>query len=150
MKFINTTLSTVADVMDELLVAYERATPDIDQSLVRKVMQAISVARRVAGFVTLGLLLALPCQAFDRYNNPDQYPSIGIDLSGGKLAGMVKDDVAGTPHTDGGFVKGLLDIRVPITNALTLHAFGSSTGINNNLQFSEGNEIGIGLRVYIH
>lgn len=87
--------------------------------------------------------------AFDRTENPDRYTSIGMDLSTGKLPGMLKKEVAGLPDTDGGFVKGLLDVRVPITNTLTMHVFGSSTGVNNNLEFSEGNEVGFGLRVYI-
>jgi hypothetical protein len=55
---------------------------------------------------------------------------------------------AGAPATDGGFVKGLVDFRLPISNAVTMHAFGSSTGVNNNMQFSEGHEVGLGMRVY--
>jgi hypothetical protein len=104
---------------------------------------------------TIGVLIALQMLstgslfAFDKSLNPDKFPSIGLDVSSGKLAGIQKDTVAGAPHTDGGFVKGLLDVRVPITNALTVHAFGSSTGVNNNLQFSEGSEVGIGLRIFI-
>lgn len=105
--------------------------------------------------------LVIPGYAFDTKLNPDRYPSIGLDLSQGKLPGILKDtqatgslfaSVAGTqaPHTDGGFVKGALDIRLPLTNILTIHAFGSATGMNNNLQYSEGSEVGIGLRVYLH
>lgn len=90
-----------------------------------------------------------PLQAFDRTLNSDRFASIGLDVSSGKLAGIQKDTVLGAPHTDGGFVKGLLDVRVPISNVLTLHAFGSSTGVNNNLQYSDGSEVGIGLRVFL-
>lgn len=96
-------------------------------------------------------LLALTANAwaFEVTHNPDRYPSVGLDVSSGHLAGI--DTVAtGGPHTDGGFVKGLVDLRLPISNAVTLHAFGSSTGINNNLQFSNGDEMGLGLRVYFH
>lgn len=99
--------------------------------------------------VALVLLSPAISFAFDKSQNPDRYTSVGLDVSTGKLAGMVKDTAAGAPHTDGGFVKGLLDVRMPISNALTLHAFGSSTGINNNLQFSDGTEIGVGLRVFL-
>jgi len=99
--------------------------------------------------IIFAVAIASPLHAFDRSLNPDRFTSIGLDVSSGKLAGMPKEVTAGTPHTDGGFVKGLLDIRLPISNALTIHAFGSNTGVNNNLQFSEGNEVGVGLRVYI-
>lgn len=104
---------------------------------------------------TIGILIAVQMLsvgslfAFDRTQNPDRYASVGLDVSTGKLAGIQKDVAAGAPHTDGGFVKGLLDIRVPISNAVTVHAFGSSTGVNNNMQFSEGTEVGLGLRVYL-
>jgi hypothetical protein len=107
-------------------------------------MKSIFVAM-MATFITS----APPAQAFDRSLNPDRYMSIGLDVSGGKLPGMLKTVPAGDPSTDGGFVRGLLDVRIPVSNALTIHAFGSSTGVNNNLQFSEGNEVGVGLRVYI-
>lgn len=95
------------------------------------------------------LLVSSSVFALDRSLNPDKYPSIGLDVSGGKLAGILKDVPAGAPATDGGFVKGLLDLRMPISNAVTLHGFASSTGLNNNKQFSEGSEVGFGLRVYI-
>lgn len=96
--------------------------------------------------VVVAMFLAAPALAFDRSMNPDRYPSIGLDVSGGKLAGIPK---AAVPHTDGGFTRGLLDVRVPISNALTVHAFGSATGINNNLDYTEGSEVGLGLRIYI-
>jgi hypothetical protein len=99
--------------------------------------------------VLIQTLSAGVLHAFDRSLNPDRYASVGLDISTGKLAGIQKDVAADAPHTDGGFVKGLLDLRVPISNALTVHAFGSSTGVNNNLQFSEGTEVGVGLRVYL-
>lgn len=101
----------------------------------------------VTVLVAMGIGQAL---AFDRSQNPDRYMSVGLDVSSGKLAGMLKTVPAGEPATDGGFVKGLLDLRVPVSNALTVHAFGSATGVNNNLQYSEGSEVGLGFRVYIH
>ncbi len=100
--------------------------------------------------VVLSLLAAVaPLQAFDRSLNPDRYASIGLDVSAGKLPGMLKTVQAGAPATDGGFTKGLLDLRLPISNALSFHAFGSATGVNNNMSFSEGSEVGFGLRVFI-
>lgn len=95
------------------------------------------------------LAVAQPCVAFDHYGNPDHYPSIGLDVSSGKLPGMLTTLAPGQPATNGGFVKGLLDLRYPLTDVVTVHAFGSSTGVNNNLQFSGGNEVGIGLRIYL-
>lgn len=95
------------------------------------------------------MLFMCNAQAYEIDGNPDRYLSVGLDISAGKLPGMLKDAPASYPHTDGGFVKGMLDIRMPVCGSLTVHAFGSSTGINNNLQFSEGNEIGLGLRVYV-
>jgi len=95
------------------------------------------------------ILCASSAFAWSTKENPDQYPSIGLDISSGKIAGVVKDNALGLPQTDGGFVKGLLDIRVPMTNTVTVHAFGSSTGINNNKQYSEGSEVGLGLRIYL-
>ena len=110
--------------------------------------------KRFHGFMFIAVwifsLVASPVWGFDTSRNPDQWMSIGMDVSGGHLAGMMKDVAPDTPHTDGGFIKGLLDVRIPMTNTVTLHAFGSSTGINNNLQFSEGHELGVGLRVYLH
>jgi hypothetical protein len=103
----------------------------------------------IIAVVVLGIL-AVPAQAFDKTQNPDRYTSVGLDVSRGNLPGLLKDTEPGAPHTDGGFVKGALDVRYPLSNAVTLHAFGSSTGVNNNLQFSEGTEIGVGLRVYLH
>lgn len=100
--------------------------------------------------VAVLVLMSWPSQAFDRSLNPDRYPSIGLDVSGGKLAGMQKVVAHGAPDTDGGFMKGAVDFKLPISNALTVRAFGSSTGINNNKEFTEGNEVGVGFRIYIH
>lgn len=99
----------------------------------------------------VGSLLAMCVKAwsFDISKNPDRYASVGLDVSSGHLAGINTTTVGDEPHTDGGYVKGLLDLRVPISNAVTVHAFGSSTSINNNRQFSDGNEFGMGLRVYL-
>jgi len=40
-------LSTMACRMDELLVAYERATPSIDQDLVSRILGTISLMKRI-------------------------------------------------------------------------------------------------------
>lgn len=106
------------------------------------------------------LLLAGTAFGWEVPQNPDRYMSIGLDLSAGKQAGLYKSDqitlrsatqqlAATVPHSNASFVKGALDFRFPLTSALTLHAFGSSTGINNNLEFSNGHEIGLGVRVFI-
>lgn len=142
-------MSEIIATIEALLQAYERSTPSIDQKLADRAQWAIRFANSLAVIGLVLILAVLPAHAFDRSNNPDKFTSIGLDVSSGKLAGIQKDTAAGAPHTDGGFVKGLLDVRVPITNALSMHAFGSSTGVNNNLQFSEGTEIGVGLRVFL-
>lgn len=98
--------------------------------------------------VALVVVLASAGNAFERRYNPDRFPSLGMDLSKGKLAGMLKDTAAGAPHTDGGFVKFDLDYKYPLNDVITLRAFGALTGINNNLQFSEGNQMGVGMRIY--
>lgn len=116
-----------------------------------KTVIGVLVSCAIAGLglgIALGLL-TIPCHAYDRDKNPDRYLSVGLDVSAGHLAGILTDTPAGAPHMDGGFTKGLLDIRVPVSNAVTFHAFGSSTGVNNNMQFSEGSEVGVGLRVYL-
>lgn len=154
-------------ILDELLVAYEAAAPEIDQDLVDRTLEVrekaknhyrtlkgafLGIVRGIGAGIVL-LMLALPARAYDTKDNPDRYLSVGLDVSSGHLAGILKDTSklpADSPQTDGGFVKGALDVRVPISNAVTFHAFGSSTGINNNLQYSEGSEVGVGLRVYIH
>lgn len=144
MKIENTTLGTVADVMDELLVEYERTTMEIDQALVRKVLQAIAVARRVA-FMGLLLFVTMPSSAFDTSRNPDQVPSIGLDLWKGQVAGLDRETV----ETNGGTVGANADFRLPVTNALSLHFFGESEGINNNLKYTDGYRMGLGMRVFI-
>ena len=42
-------LLMISNRMDEVLVAYERATPCIDQVLVRRTLGTIALARRIAG-----------------------------------------------------------------------------------------------------
>ncbi len=95
------------------------------------------------------VLLTAPVFALDTKDNPDRFPSLGFDISKGKLPGVLTSNQPGAPATDGGFVKGAFDFQLPVTNALTVRTFGSTTGVNNSLQFSEGNELGVGLRVYI-
>ncbi len=104
---------------------------------------------KLSTLVAIVTLAAGSSFAFDKSQNPDRFLSFGVDLSTGKLPGMLTANQPGAPATDGGFVKGALDVRVPITNAVTIHTFGSTTGVNNNLQFSSGNELGVGFRVYL-
>lgn len=101
------------------------------------------------GLIALILSTAAVANAWEIQKNPDRYPSFGIEASTGKLAGIQKDVPAGAPHTDGGFVQGRLDVRLPISSNVTVNLVGENTGVNNNLQFSEGNRVGLGVRVYI-
>lgn len=102
-----------------------------------------------AGFVIFMLLLSTSGYAWEFEKNPDRYPSFGIEAASGHLAGTLKDTQPGAPHTDGGYVQGKLDIRLPISSMITVNFFGEQTGINNNLQFSDGSRVGIGVRVYV-
>lgn len=87
--------------------------------------------------------------AWEFQKNPDRFPSFGIETSAGKLPGIPKATPDGAPHTDGGFVQGKVDLRLPVSSYITLNLLGESTGINNNLEFTEGHRFGFGLRVYI-
>lgn len=87
----------------------------------------------------------VPARALDTYGNPDKVPSFGIDIWKGQAAGVDKEKSG----TNGGTVGGLLDFRAPVTSALSLHVFGESETINNNLRYTEGYRIGVGLRVFI-
>lgn len=105
--------------------------------------------KKLTSIALLVTIMTRQSFAWEFRSNPDRYPSFGLEASEGKLAGIQKDTPSGAPHTDGGFIDGKLDIRLPISDYITVNAFGESTGINNNLQFSEGNRIGIGVRVYV-
>lgn len=87
--------------------------------------------------------------AWEFPKNPDRFPSFGLETSAGKLAGIPKATPTGAPHTDGGFVQGKVDLRLPVSSYITVNLLGESTGINNNLEFSEGHRVGLGVRVYI-
>lgn len=91
------------------------------------------------------LLCAGPASAYDRRDNPDRVPSFGLDLWKGQVAGMDR----ATTQGNAGTVGGLFDYRHPISNALTLHAFAESEGINNNMAYTSGYRIGVGLRVFM-
>ena len=99
---------------------------------------------------TLALLIGLlcvsgPAMAFDRSMNPDRVPSFGLDLWKGQVAGLDRKLV----ETNGGTVGGLFDYRHPVSNSLTLRAFAESEGVNNNLRYTDGYRVGIGLRVFL-
>jgi hypothetical protein len=96
-------------------------------------------------YALLLLLVAAPLHAFDVNKNPDRVPSFGLDLWKGQVAGLDRQ----TAETNGGTVGGLFDYRQPVTNALTVHAFAQSEGINNNLRYTDGYKIGVGLRVFL-
>lgn len=113
------------------------------------------------GLIALILSAAAVANAWEIEKNPDRYPSIGLDVSSGRLAGLPKGGtpigsligntagISSSANTDGKFVAGQLDVRLPVSSALTVHAFGSSTSVNNNLQFTDGHSFGAGLRVYL-
>ena len=90
--------------------------------------------------------------ASDHSQNPDRFMSIGIDGSAGKTPNIFKNGHYFTPriteNTDL-FTKGAIDLRLPVTNSVTLHAFGSATDLNNRFKFKDGHEIGAGVRIYI-
>lgn len=134
------------DTMDLLLAAYERNTPSIDQNLVRKALTAMEYMRKLAAAGLLALLMIAPAQAFDKSLNPDRVPSIGLDLWKGQIAGMDRQ----TSETNGGTVGGHADFRLPVSNALSVHFFGESEGVNNNMRYTEGYKIGVGMRVFLH
>lgn len=101
------------------------------------------------GFIVLALLAAAAAHAWEIERNPDRYPSIGLDLYKGQLAGLPRAGVAGA-QTTGGTVGGILDLRLPVTGSLTWHAFASSEGAANNKDFTDGYRVGMGFRVYMH
>lgn len=101
------------------------------------------------GLIVLIVSVASVANAWEFQKNPDRFPSFGLETSTGKLAGMAKDVPAGAPRTDGGFVQGRLDLRLPISSCITVNLSGEHTGVNNNLQFSEGHRLALGVRVYI-
>lgn len=145
-KVFRTLLFMMAHRMDDLLVTYERSTPCIDQTVVNRTLGTIQLARRIAA--TLVVILALggaTAHAFETRENPDKVPSFGLDLWKGQLAGIDRE----LATTNGGTVGGLFDYRHPVTNALTLHAFVESEGVNNNLRYSDGYRVGFGMRVYL-
>jgi len=89
--------------------------------------------------------LTMPAVARDVSENPDRIPSIGVDLWKGQVAGIERSG-----DTNGGTVGISADYRRPVSNAITLHAFGETEGINNNLKYTSGYKVGVGLRVFIH
>lgn len=96
-----------------------------------------------------GLLLSViapaHAHAYDTSKNPDKVPSFGLDLWKGQVAGIDRK----LDETNGGTVGGHFDFRQPVTNGLTVHAFAESEGMNNNLRYTDGYKIGLGLRVFL-
>jgi hypothetical protein len=141
-------------IIDELLEAYERVTPSIDQKLVDRVLAEKEEALKHYATLRrcfLGLaraavvLLTLTSAAFawDTRENPDRLPSIGWGLHGGRLAGIVDDDAR---YTEFG-----ADVRVPVNNYLTLTVDFAQTTVSNapNGVSTEANRYGAGVRVYL-
>jgi hypothetical protein len=98
--------------------------------------------------IVMVLVVAAPSWAWEKSSNPDRYPSIGIELAKGQVAGIPRKGVDGDV-SNGGTVGFLGDFRFPATQSLTLHASLQSDGINNNLAYTEGYRLALGLRVYI-
>lgn len=87
----------------------------------------------------------VPARALDTYGNPDKVPSFGLDIWKGQVAGVDKQGSG----TNGGTVGGLLDFRAPVTSTLSIHVFGETQSMNNNLRYTEGYRLGVGMRVFI-
>ncbi len=94
----------------------------------------------------LVMMLTSNVFAYDTSKNPDQMPSVGIDLSKGKLPGIERADGRFT----GGVIEWSVDYRHPVTNYLTLTGYARLTAVDNNLQFSNGNRVGVNARIYFH
>ena len=91
------------------------------------------------------ILLSVNAFAYDTSKNPDVMPSIGIDISKGKLPGVERADGRFT----GGVLVWLIDYRVPVTNYLTFTGYGELSAVDNNLQFSNGSRVGVNMRIYL-
>jgi hypothetical protein len=157
-------MERVLIALDELLLAYERGVPSIDQKMVGRVLSARkdiveSLKARKPKFLSptkaclaraavILLVASTPSFAWVKNDNPDRYPSIGVELAKGQVAGTPRKGVDGDV-TNGGTVGFLGDFRFPATQNLTLHASLQTDGINNNLAYTEGYRLAVGLRVYI-
>jgi hypothetical protein len=96
----------------------------------------------------LTFLVLLSCgvsHGFDTGKNPDRVPSFGLDLYKGQLTGIDRK----LAETNGGTVGGAFDFRLPVSNALTVRAFAETEGVNNNLRYSDGYKIGVGMRIFL-
>lgn len=82
-----------------------------------------------------------------RHDNPDRYPSLGLDIIKAQAVGILRAGVNGT-QTNGGLTGFRADYRYPCTQSITLHTAGEALGINNNKDFTEGYRVELGLRVY--
>ncbi len=100
----------------------------------------------------LGLLLSVivpvDAHAWEKGGNPDRFPSIGVELAKGQVAGIPKAGINGA-QTNGGTVGFLGDFKFPVTQSLTLHTSFQTDGINNNLAYTDGYRLAVGLRVYL-
>ncbi len=89
--------------------------------------------------------LTVSAHAWEKGKNPDRVPSIGVDLWKGQLAGMDRQQ----GQTNGGTVGFMADYRMPISNVVTIHAGGETESVNNNLKYTDGYRLTVGMRVYI-
>jgi hypothetical protein len=96
----------------------------------------------IAPFLIL-LFGVVPVRAWDISKNPDVAPSIGWSVHGGRLAGIVDNNA---PYTEFG-----ADVRVPVTNYLSLTAdFAQTTVSNAPIGVStQTNRVGASVRVYL-
>ncbi len=97
--------------------------------------------------VMLLLLTASVARAYDTGSNPDQFPSLGMDVIRAQAPGILRAGVDGK-QTSGALVGFKADMRYPLTNIVTLHAAGESLGIDNNQSFTDSYRMEFGLRVY--
>ncbi len=94
-------------------------------------------------FLSLTLGLSSVAAAWDTAKNPDVAPSIGWGLHGGRLPGFTDDNAR--------FTEFGADVRLPVTNYLTLSVDFAQTTVSNAPAgvSTEANRIGASVRVYL-
>lgn len=134
------------------------------QDFIRDVHHA-SAEDKMKKYIMAGLLLAssVTVYAWEFPNNPDRYPSLGLNFSGQSLEGE-REFVAGpqSAKQDGIYESGMLvlDGKFPVSNRITLNAaIGASSirwGYDETplLNFEENENSGtyfnLGIRFYLH
>ncbi len=99
--------------------------------------------KRLLVALSLVAVFVSTARAWDTSKNPDVMPSIGWGLHGGRLAGIVDDNAK---YTEFG-----ADVRVPVTNYLSLTVDFAQTTVSNAPMgvSTEANRVGASVRVYL-